>query len=86
MVALKYLADVLTFLTQIESYTLPVRLRKGMRCKIRFNDMGIDSLVRFYEAVDEDHRFGLFQQDSEFTALWPRDASRACDYGLQLSV
>ena len=44
---LKYLADMLTSFTRIESFTLPVRVRKGIWRKIRFNDMDIDSLLRF---------------------------------------
>jgi hypothetical protein len=61
-VVLKYLADMLTSFTRIESFTLPVRVRKGIWRKIRFNDMDIDSLVRFCQAVDEEHRFGFYKR------------------------
>jgi hypothetical protein len=55
-VVLKYLADMLTSFTRIESFALPARVRRGVWRKIRFNDMDIDSLVRFCQAVDEEHR------------------------------
>jgi len=61
-VVLKYLADMLTSFTRIESFTLPVRVRKGVWRKIRFNDMDIDSLVRFCRAVDEEQRFGFYKR------------------------
>ena len=59
---LKYLADMLTSFTRIESFTLPVRVRKGIWRKIRFNDMDIDSLLRFCQATDEEHRFGFYKR------------------------
>lgn len=59
---LKYLADMLTSFTRIESFTLPIRVRKGVWRKIRFNDMDIDSLVRFCQAVDEERRFGFYKR------------------------
>lgn len=61
-VILKYLADMLTSFTRIESFTLPVRVRKGIWRKIRFNDMDIDSLVRFCQTVEEEHRFGFYKR------------------------
>jgi len=59
---LKYLADMLTSFTRIESFTLPIRVRKGIWRKIRFNDMDIDSLLRFCQATDEEHRFGFYKR------------------------
>jgi len=61
-VVLRYLADMLTSFTRIESFTLPLRVRKGVWRKIRFNDMDIDSLVRFCQAVDEERRFGFYKR------------------------
>jgi hypothetical protein len=61
-VVLKYLADMLTSFTRIESFTLPVRVRKGIWRKVRFNDMDIDSLVRFSQTVDEERRFGFYKR------------------------
>jgi len=61
-IVLGYLADMLSSFTRIESFTLPVRVRKGIWRKIRFNDMDIDSLVRFCETVDEEYRFGFYKR------------------------
>ncbi len=59
---LDYLASLLSSFTRIESFVLPVRVRKGVWRKIRFNDMDIDSLTRFCQAVDEEHRFGFYKR------------------------
>ncbi len=61
-VVLRYLADMLTSFTRIESFTLPVRVRKGVWRKIRFNDMDIDSLLKFCQTVDEEHRFSFYKR------------------------
>ena len=59
---LRYLADMLASFNRIESFTLPVRVRKGIWRKIRFNDMDIDSLLRFCQSVDKEHRFGYYKR------------------------
>jgi hypothetical protein len=59
---LKYLADLLASFTRIESFTLPVRVRRGVWRKIRYNDMDMDSLLRFCQVVDEEHRFGFYKR------------------------
>jgi hypothetical protein len=59
---LDYLADMLSSFTRIESYVIPVRVKKGIWRKIRFNDMDIDSLSRFCEAVNEEYRFSFYKR------------------------
>jgi len=59
---LKYLADMLSSFARIESFTLPIRVGKGIWRKIRFNDMDIDSLLKSCQAVDEEHRFGFYKR------------------------
>ena len=59
---LEYLVDMLSSFTRIESFVIPVRVRKGIWRKIRFKDMDVDSLIRFCEAVDEEHRFGFYKR------------------------
>jgi hypothetical protein len=61
-VVMKYLADLLTSFTRIESFTIPVRVRRGVWRKIRFNDMDLDSLLRFCQTIDEEHRFGFYKR------------------------
>ena len=70
-VVLKYLADMLTSFTRIESFTLPVRVRKDVWRKIRFNDMDIDSLVRFCQAVDERRRFRFYKRIADLCLFIP---------------
>lgn len=60
--ALVYLADMLSTFTKIESYSISYRVRRGIWRKIRFNDLDIDSLMRFCESVDEEHRLGFFKR------------------------
>ena len=57
-----YLAGMLASFTRVESFTLPVRVRKGIWHKYRFNDFDVDSLIRCCEAVDEDHRFRFYKR------------------------
>jgi len=59
---LNYLAQMLASFTKIESFTLPVRERKGVWRKYRYSDMDIDSLIALCEAVDEDSRFNFYKR------------------------
>jgi len=53
---------MLASFTRIESFTWSVRVRKGIWRKVRFNDMDIDSLLRFCQAVDEGQRFAFYKR------------------------
>lgn len=57
-----YLADMLSTFTRIESYAVSFRVRKGIWKKIRFNDMDINSLVRFSAALENEYRLGLYKR------------------------
>jgi hypothetical protein len=57
-----YLAEMLVSFTRIESFTLPVRVRKGIWRKYRFNDLNVDSLIRYCQAIDEEHRFRFYKR------------------------
>ncbi|MDY6916815.1 MAG: hypothetical protein SVP26_02545 [Chloroflexota bacterium] len=59
---LDYLADMLVSFTRVESFTVPVRVRKGVWRKVRFSDMDVDSLVSLCEAADEGQRFGYYKR------------------------
>jgi hypothetical protein len=59
---LEYLAEMLTSFTKTESYTIPIRVRKGVWRKIRFSDMDIDALGRLCEAADEEFRFNFYKR------------------------
>jgi hypothetical protein len=57
-----YLADMLHSFTKVESYAISYRSRKGIWRRIRFNDLDLDSLMRFCESVEEEHRLGFFKR------------------------
>jgi hypothetical protein len=59
---LDYLAQMLASFIRIQSYTVPVRVRPGVRRRIHYNDMDIDSLMRFAVTVDEDQRFAYYKR------------------------
>ena len=59
---IKYLARMLTSFTRVRSFTWPVRIRKGVWRRIRFNDMDIDSLMRYSETVESEERFDYYKR------------------------
>ncbi|MFX1266028.1 MAG: hypothetical protein ACFFH0_11650 [Promethearchaeota archaeon] len=59
---MKYLADMLTSFTRIESFTIPIRVRKGIWHRIRFSDVDLDDLIRFCQTVNEENRFSLYKR------------------------
>ena len=58
----EYLADMLASFTRIESYVRLVRVRRGIWRKVRYNDMDIDSLLRFCADADEQHRLRFYKR------------------------
>ena len=59
---LEYLAHMLASFTRIQSYVVPVRIRKGIRRRIRYNDMDIDSLIQFASKAEESERFSFYKR------------------------
>ncbi len=59
---LRYLADMLSSFTKIESYTIPILIRQGIWGKFRFNDLDIASLRRCCEVVEDPHRFAFYKR------------------------
>lgn len=57
-----YLADMLSSFTRVESYTVSLRIRKGVWRKIRFNDLDIKSLISLCDVVDDAYRFSLYKR------------------------
>ena len=57
-----YLADMLSSFTKVESYTISIKIRKGIWRKIRFNDLDIHSLMSLCDVVDEAYRFSLYKR------------------------
>jgi hypothetical protein len=52
-----YLIDMLSSFVHINSFSVPVRIRKGIWYKYRFSDFNIESLVRYSELQEPDRRF-----------------------------
>ena len=59
---LEYLANMLASFTRIRSFVVPVRVRKGIRRRVRYNDMDVDSLIDFTARVDESERFSYYKR------------------------
>ena len=57
-----YLADMLVSFVRINSYTIPIRVRKGIWRKYRFSDYDIDSLMRHSEVLSREQRFPSYKR------------------------
>ena len=57
-----YLSNMMTSFIKVESYAIPVRVRRGTWRRVRFNDMDISSLVKLAGSVDEIHQFQYFKR------------------------
>ena len=81
---LLYLADMLASFTKIESFTLSVRIRKGVWEKIRFNDLDILSLMNFCQAAGDEDRMGFYKRIADIClfvlGIFPDYAERDYQY------
>jgi hypothetical protein len=57
-----YLAAMLASFTRVHSATWRVRVRKGVWRRQRFNDLDVDSLIRYGGAVEEEQRFEVYRR------------------------
>jgi hypothetical protein len=57
-----YLADMLVSFVRINSYSIPVRIRKGIWRKYRFSDYDIESLMRYSEVLSREQRFPSYKR------------------------
>jgi hypothetical protein len=88
-----YLADMLVSFVRINSYTIPVRIRKGIWRKYRFSDYDIESLMRYSEVLSKEQRFpsykriadiclftrGMFHDHSQLKRISPSIAGKGKD-------
>jgi len=85
---LKYLADMLNSFTRTESFTVPVRVRRGIWRRIRFSDMDIDSLLRLCQVTDEERRFSLYKRIADLSlfilGIFPEHVIRDFSYTTEL--
>ena len=59
---IEYLASMMASFTLVRSYVVPVRVRRGVRRRVRYSDMDIDRLVRFASNADPLERFGYYKR------------------------
>jgi hypothetical protein len=81
---LSYLADMLSSFTKVGSYTISYIGEKGIWRKFRFNDLDIHSLMRFCEAVNDEHRLGFYKRIADIClfilGVFPHYAERDYRY------
>ena len=87
---LDYLAHMLASFTRINSYAVPVRIRRGIRRRVVYNDMDIDSLVRLCATADWEQRFGYYKRIADvclfISSVFPDFASPAVRYSVPNSM
>ena len=59
---LPYLSQMLASFTRVSSQVTSVRVRRGIRRRVRHNDMDIDSLMGRLPSAGEEQRFGLYRR------------------------
>ena len=72
---LRYLADMLVSFVRINSYSVHVRVKKGIWRKFRFSDFDIDSLIRYSQMIEEEQRFQSYKRIADIclfvTGIFP---------------
>lgn len=62
---LRYLADMLSSFTKVDSHTLQVRAGKGIWRKASFSDMDLNSLKRLCRSASEGQRFAYYKRAAD---------------------
>ncbi len=57
-----YLASMLASFTRVHTMTIPIQVRKGVWQRLRVNDLDVDSLLRYAQILDEEHRFPTYRR------------------------
>ncbi|HIE16845.1 MAG TPA: hypothetical protein EYP71_01455 [Dehalococcoidia bacterium] len=87
---LKYMADMLSSFTRIESFALPIRVKRGVWRKIRFNDMDFNSLEKLCQVVPEEHRFSFYKRIADLclfvVGIFPEYVTVDYDYAVSGGV
>ncbi len=68
---LLYLAGMLTSFLKIESFVLLIQVKKGTWKKLHYNNMDIDALELFCEALEEEERFALYGRIADVCLFVP---------------
>jgi hypothetical protein len=59
---LRYLADLMVSFVRINSYSVHIRVKRGVWRKFRFSDFDIDSLIRYSQMIEADRRFQSYKR------------------------
>ena len=77
---LEYLSQMLASFMRIRSFVVPLRPRGGIRRRMRFNDMDIDSLLHFCAQADESQRLSFYKRIADVclfvSGVFPEQALR----------
>ena len=73
----EYLAAMLASFTRVESYVRPVRVRRGVWRKVRYNDMDVDSLLRFCAEADKQQRLRFYKRIAVYGLAAEHPGARA---------
>ena len=70
-----YLISMLSSFVKINSYAIPVRVRKGLWHKYRYSDFNIESLIRHIDLLEPDEQFSTLKRIADLclfiTGLFP---------------
>lgn len=56
---------MLASFTKVHSYVVPVRSRKGIRRRVRYSDLDVDSLIKFATKSETPDRFKYFKRNGD---------------------
>ncbi len=58
----RYLIDLLVSFVKIKSFSVSIRIRKGIYRRFRSSDFDIDSLIRLCQTISEERRFQYYKR------------------------
>jgi hypothetical protein len=72
-----YMAEMLVSFVRINSYSIPIRIRKGVWRKFRFSDFDINSLIRYSRMIDRGMRYETYKRIADIclftTGIFPNN-------------
>jgi len=72
---LSYLADMLVSFVRINSFSVIIRLKKGIWERFKFSDFDIASLIKYSQMIDEEQRFPSYKRIADIclfiTGIFP---------------
>jgi len=72
---LSYLTDMLVSFIRINSFSILIKLKKGIWERFRFSDFDISSLIKYCQMIDEEERFHSYKRIADIclfiTGIFP---------------